>query len=174
MDTVTLVGRLLVSLAAVLGVIWVVARRARKGSRTKDQRIIEVLDRASLSRSSSVAVVRVGEQAFVLGVADAHVSVLGETDLEAARAARDARTAPRRGAGSHARAVGRIAGGGTPRTRPAPAAEPAPAPARPLAPVARQDTGLAAQKAGPLTGSALSPQTWRQTLEGLRDLTARS
>jgi hypothetical protein len=27
---------------------------------------------------------------------------------------------------------------------------------------------------GPLAGSALSPDTWRQTLESLRDLTARS
>ena len=169
MDTVTLVGRLLVSLAAVLGVIWLVARRARKGSRTKDQRIIEVLDRTSLSRSSSVAVVRVGEQAFVLGVADAQVSVLGETDLEAARAARDARTAPRRSTASHSRSASR----GAARTRPAVAAEPARAPSRPLKPVGLPDAD-AGQKASPLAGSALSPQTWRQTLESLRDLTARS
>ena len=165
MDTVTLVGRLLVSLAAVLGVIWLVARRARKGSRTKDQRIIEVLDRTSLSRSSSVAVVRVGEQAFVLGVADAQVSVLGETDLEAARAARDARTAPRRATASHSRSAS--------RNRPAVAAEPARVPSRPLKPVGVPDAD-AGQKASALAGSALSPQTWRQTLESLRDLTARS
>ena len=33
MDTVTMIGRLLVSLAAVLGVMWLLARRMRKGGR---------------------------------------------------------------------------------------------------------------------------------------------
>ena len=43
MDTVTMVGRLLVSLAVVLGVMWLLARRMRKGGRRKDTRLIDVL-----------------------------------------------------------------------------------------------------------------------------------
>src|SRR6266545_2537217 len=86
METVTLVGRLLVSLAVVLVVMWVVARRVRRPGMGKANRLIDVLSRQQLSRTSSVAVVRVMDQALILGVTDGQVSVLGETDLAAAQA----------------------------------------------------------------------------------------
>lgn len=175
MDTVTMIGRLLVSLAAVLGLMWLLARRMRKGGRLKDTRLIDVLGRQQLSRNASVAVVRVGEQALVIGVTDAQVSVLGETDLGAAQAM--------------------VAAGSTtpvkPRrtTRaPAPAGNRADATRR--APAGRHATGsddiefddirlpdstsTAARQRSALSGSALSPQTWRQTVESLRELTSRS
>ena len=157
-----MIGRVLVSLAAVLGVMWVIARRVRKsgGGGKNATRVIEVLDRTSLSKSASVAVVRVGDRALVLGVADAQVSVLGETDLGAARKAQAA-------AGPGKRAAHR-----TVRV-------PAEALEAPVVAPQRQDTPPAApqrgqEPAGALAGSALSPQTWKQTIESLRDLTSRT
>ncbi|SHG27448.1 flagellar protein FliO/FliZ [Jatrophihabitans endophyticus] len=179
-----MVGRLLVSLAVVLGVMWLIARRARKGVRGRNARVIEVLDRASLSRGSSVAVVRVNDRAFVLGIAESQVSILGETDLAAAQAAHE-EAAPARGR--------RRAGTDRPVATAAPAAAPttaaptavrtavrtAPRAVAPTAritvpaPAAPARAAEATRSTGPLAGSALSPQTWKQTIESLRDLTAR-
>ncbi len=163
MDTVATIGRLLVSLAAVLGVMWLLARRARKGMKGKSNRVIEVLDRATISRNASVAVVRVNDQAFVLGVAESQVSILGETDLVAALAAKDDAAQPRsrRAASTHR----------APRTVPVNRTVPTPRVADPQ-PVA--DRPLAGTPQGALSGSALSPQTWKQTIESLRDLTTRA
>lgn len=155
---------MLVSLAAVLGVMWVIARRVRKsGGVGKGTRVIEVLDRSALTKSASVAVVRVGDRALVLGVADAQVSVLGETDLAAAKQAQAANAGGKRASRAAAHRGLRV-----------PVAASAPT----LAPL-RQDTPPAAPQggqdsSGALAGSALSPQTWRQTIESLRDLTSRT
>ena len=162
-----MVGRLLVSLAAVLGVMWLLARRMRKGGRLKDTRLIDVLGRQQLSRTASVAVVRVGEQALVIGVTDAQVSVLGETDLGAAQAmvAASAATTP-------VKPVKPV--------KPARPAAPVGADTRRSAPAGRHATEpddaefTAPRQRSALSGSALSPQTWRQTVESLRELTSRS
>ena len=161
MDTVALVGRLLVSLAAVLVLLWLIGRRLRKGGRFKDTKLIDVLARQQLSRNSSLAVVRIGDQALVVGVTDAQVSVLGETDLGAAQAmlASDGQGTPSAGAATRRH---RVATADRPKERPAAPAVPA------------ELAELADTRRGALTGSALSPQTWKQTLESLRDLTSRS
>src|SRR3954447_21875070 len=86
MDTVALIGRVLVSLAAVLGVMWVIARRMRGSTKKRGTRLLEVLDRQQLSRNATVAVIRIGDQALVVGVTDNQVNVLGDTDLAAAQA----------------------------------------------------------------------------------------
>jgi flagellar protein FliO/FliZ len=156
MNTVFMIGRLLVSLAAVLGLMWFIGRRMRKGGRAKSTQLIDVLGRQQLSRSASVAVVRVGEQALVVGVTDAQVSVLAETDLGAALAMTAAAGEPRTSTARRTSAPRRAA------TPPRPAA-------------ARHSVAddESTASSGPLTGSALSPQTWRQTLDSLRELTAR-
>jgi flagellar protein FliO/FliZ len=155
MDTVAMIGRLLVSLAAVLGVMWLLARRLRKGGRAKDTRLIDVLGRQQLSRNAAVAVVRVGEQALVIGVTDAQVSVLGETDLGAAQAMVAASTS-------------------TPVKRTAPTVRTTGAvPAGRHATPAADDAGAPPAPRSPLTGSALSPHTWKQAVESLRELTSR-
>lgn len=169
MDTVVLVGRLLVSLAVVLGVLWLVTRRMNRRGGRRRQSPIEILGRQQLGRHSAVAVVRVAEQTLVLGVTETAVSLLTTADFEdvdavpaaAERPSRDAahrsaelRLAPRAGhedAGS--------TGSGT-----AVAAGQAPA---------RSGSGPA-QSGSALSGSVLSPGTWRQTVDALRDLTARS
>jgi flagellar protein FliO/FliZ len=156
MGSVELVGRVLVSLVVVLGIVWVLGRKFRKGGQAKGAGLIDVLGRQQLSRTASVAVVRVGSQALIVGITDGQVNVLGETDLMAALA-ETAVPAP-------AAATRRVA---------APAAAPNTAPT--TAPTTVAPVGAVADgssRRGPLAGSALSPATWRQTIESLRDLSA--
>jgi flagellar protein FliO/FliZ len=156
MDTVALIGRVLVSLAAVLGVMWVIARRMRGSTKKRGTRLLEVLDRQQLSRNATVAVIRIGDQALVVGVTDNQVNVLGDTDLAAAQAVLAENEGSRRPAGAR-RAPTASRTVRVQKETPAPAV-PTDAPAR----------------ANALAGSALSPATWKQTIESLRDLTSRT
>jgi flagellar protein FliO/FliZ len=167
MDSVELVGRVLVSLVVILAVIWVLGRKFRKGGKAKGAGLIDVLGRQQLSRTASVAVVRIGSQALVVGITDTQVNVLGETDLVAALAevsvatpAGSTRVDARRNRPSGNRPAPSLPAGAAP-------------PSIPAAPRADTPAGAAtAAPRGPLAGSALSPATWRQTIESLRDLTA--
>ena len=84
LSVVTMLGRLLVSLAVVLALMAVAARFARRrglgSSGTSPSTRIEVLARQGLGRSSSVQLVRVAGRTLVLGVTDTSVQVLGEAD----------------------------------------------------------------------------------------------
>ena len=122
-----LVLRIGFSLLVVLGLLWVLAKVARRPLAGRGGGAIAVLARQQLTRGSTVAVVRVGDRALILGVTDGQVSLLGEAD---------------------------------------PASVDSPAPRRET--VALQDL-----PAGRLNGSLLSPQTWSQTVQFLRDRTAR-
>jgi flagellar protein FliO/FliZ len=159
MESVALVGRLLLSLAVVLGLMWLIARRLkRSGGRGKNGKLIELLSRQQLSRSASVAVVRVLDQALIVGITDGQVAVLGEADLDRAQQALAANEAPKLARPTRpARPV---------RTFPAQR----PVTAAPLDPSVHGARGV---QGGALAGSALSLNTWRQTLDTLRDLTAR-
>jgi flagellar protein FliO/FliZ len=155
MDTAAMVGRLLVSLAAVLGLMWVLARRVKRPGKGKSKQLIDVLSRQQLARNSSIAVVRVMDQALILGMTDTQMTVLGETDLDAVLAKIEAAMPVR-------------------ATRPAPKSV-ATARRAAIAPTADVDVdAVAAQPSGRLAGSALSLATWRQTIESLRDVTART
>lgn len=177
MNSVALVGRLILSLAVVLGLMWIIARRLKKGPGAgRKGQLMDVIARQQLSRTASVAVVRVMDKALIVGITDGQVSVLGETELDAVEqqlaeqsAARAQRTRP------------------TPRPAPAPVAaraarpaRPAPAPApRPSAEQMRvmrlqQSAEPAAERKSPLTGSALSLGTWRQAVDSIKDLTVRT
>ncbi|MDT4932861.1 MAG: flagellar protein FliO/FliZ [Pseudonocardiales bacterium] len=163
MDTVALVGRLLVSLAAVLGLMWLLARRVKRPARGKSSRLIDVLGRQQLSRTSSVTVVRVMDQALILGVTDGQVTVIGEADLDAVHERLEAATAQRTVRAARPSVASHL---------PATAPSSAPSTVAPMAPSAVPAGGALAGSA--LAGSALSLKTWRQTIETLRDLTARS
>jgi flagellar protein FliO/FliZ len=117
-----------------------------------------VVARQPLGRGSSVAVVRVADRALVLGVTDTHVTLLSETDVAVVE---DARTTTRRtpvtGAGAGADALA--------EPHESLAALQAGQTARPLDGRTPGD--------GPLAGSILSPQTWRRTVETLRERTVR-
>jgi flagellar protein FliO/FliZ len=76
-----MIGRMLLALGAVLGVMWLLARFARRPLTGNADRVMSVLARQQLNRNSSVAVLRVLDRAFVLGVTDQGVSLLTETEL---------------------------------------------------------------------------------------------
>lgn len=81
-----LVLRLGFSLAAVLGLFWLVAHlgsRRLGGTRA----LLHVRARQSLSRTASVAVVEVGDRVLVVGIADGGVRLLTELDPESLPAA---------------------------------------------------------------------------------------
>ena len=79
-----LVLRIGFSLLVVFGLMWGLARVARRGGvGRRGSGNLSVLNRQSLSRGSSVAVVQVADRALILGVTDTQVSLLGETDLHA-------------------------------------------------------------------------------------------
>lgn len=75
--------RLAASLAMVVAIILVAAKvlRRRGGlrlGRSHDGPRLDVLDRTSLTRNASVAVVRVGGRGLVVGITDQSVSLLSE------------------------------------------------------------------------------------------------
>jgi flagellar protein FliO/FliZ len=162
-ESVELAGRVMVSLALVLAVMWAIARKLRRGGKQRSSGLIDILGRQQLSRTASVAVLRVGARALVVGVTDTQVTVLGETDLAEAEAVM----------GPVASAT-RVAALG--QRRAAKLQKQTACAATTRAAGRRHDPAAAAtenvRKPGVLAGSALSPQTWRQTLESLRDLTA--
>jgi flagellar protein FliO/FliZ len=79
-----LVLRIGFSLLVILGLLWGLARVARRGGMgRRGSGRLSVLNRQSLSRGSSVAIVQIADRALILGVTDSQVSLLGETDLSA-------------------------------------------------------------------------------------------
>jgi flagellar biosynthetic protein FliO len=167
-DSVAVVGRMLISLAVVLGFMWLIARRMKRPGRVGNGDLMDVLSRRQLSRTASVAVVRVLDQALVIGITDGQVSLIGETDLAAAQQAVQS--------GSPARRSPRP---GRPTPKPSPRIGPdgriltAPAAVAPAAEPAVVALTAPAGRRPVLAGSALSPATWRQTVDSLRNLTTR-
>lgn len=150
MNTVAVIGRMLLALVFVLGVMWLLARWARKPLGGKADRVMAVLARQQLSRTSSVTVVRVMDRALVLGVTEQGVQLITETELSAVENALATEATPGRN-----------------RNR-ARAAETADVTEdRPLD-LQLQPTGRSA-----LDGSVLSPKTWRQLVDTARELTVR-
>lgn len=80
--------RVVISLAVVIGIMIVAARVLRRrgvglgggsgGRRPVGTAAIELLARRGLTRSTSIALVRIGDRHLVVGVTDASVSVLAE------------------------------------------------------------------------------------------------
>lgn len=67
---------LFIAVVLVVAMKWVAKKQA--GAATG---ALEVLARQPLTRTTSVAVVRVGDRAFVLGAGESQVTLIGETDL---------------------------------------------------------------------------------------------
>jgi flagellar protein FliO/FliZ len=78
-----LLGRLVVSLAVVLGLMllaaWVIRRR---GGLLPSKSPFTVLARQPLTRSASLQVVSIGDRALVLGVTEENVTLIAEADLD--------------------------------------------------------------------------------------------
>ena len=79
-----MLGRLLISLVVVFGLMALAGRAVRRrgltGGGTSAGTRIEVLARQGLGRTSSVQLVRVAGRTLVLGVTEHSVQVLGEAD----------------------------------------------------------------------------------------------
>jgi flagellar protein FliO/FliZ len=113
MEVLGLAVRVGVSLACVLGLLWLFSRGLQRGAGTRALSTdrVRVLSRVSLGRSSGLAVVRVGERALVLGVAEGRVNLLSEMPL--------AEVAEPAAAGEDRREVD-LTGGGLDRAVPSP------------------------------------------------------
>ena len=154
-----LVLRIGFSLLIVLALMWGLAKVTRRpltGNRGTGS--LAVLTRQQLSRASSVAVVQVADKAYVLGVTDAQVSLLGETDL----AAFERHPHPH----LHLPHLPHLPHGADRRdTLPIGPDGVVLDDSPPLSPLPEHHD--------PLAGSALSPNTWRSALNFLRERTAR-
>ena len=197
MDTVWLLLRVTLSLAVVLGLVWIAGRRlsGSRASRRSDEPNVQVIDRSSLGRHAGVAVLAVGNRRILVGYGEQRVEMLTElTPVVAPLAAPQGSGAgvPRpRATGAAARAtvtglVASTAGATARTTATVRAAAPAPVPAAALAGTAR-DRDLRAPQfvplspteeavvrgASPLAGSVLSPQTWKDAVHALQERTVR-
>ena len=86
-NTIMMFGRLLFSLAVVMGLMWAAASMLRKRgmgvakSRSAHGADIELLSRRPMGRNTSIAVVRVGEKAIVVGVTDQRITKLDDAEV---------------------------------------------------------------------------------------------
>jgi len=83
-----LLGRLIVSIGVVLAVMWLAAKAVRNRNiggmrKASSGASIEVLARQSFGKNASVAIVRAGDKALVIGVTDSQVNLLAEADAKA-------------------------------------------------------------------------------------------
>jgi len=128
-----LVLRVVFSLSVVLGLLWLIARVSSRRLRgSAHQGLVRTLVRQPLSRGSSLAVVSVGERVLVVGVTEQQVNLL--TELDPSELEVEPPAVPSR-----------------------PDTTGTATPLDPSAPGARR-----AETSGPLSGSVLSTQTWKQ------------
>ena len=175
METLFLGLRVLVSLGAVLGLLWWLQRRfsADTGSGGKEQPAIKVVSRQPITPKASVVVVETGGQRFLLGVTEGSVNVLHTSELPADP---EPGTEPGPDAGFAASLEAAGAGYAMPADPDAPytSAQYAPAPGPHAAPRRAGRGAHALPSTHPvsarsaLNGSILAPETWRQAGEFLR------
>ncbi len=170
-DLLPLIVRVAVSLVAVLGLVWLLSRAARRrmGGRAVDASRFTVVARQSLSRSAGVTVLRLGDEALVVGVTDASVQLLARMPLDSITGTSTEVTSEVVSVREVARDLAEEPVSDTPAS-PALRFTPASSPRRATATVAV--TGVPQQRAA-LAGSALSPATWTSALEVLRERTTR-
>lgn len=80
MRTLGLAVQVVLSLGAVLALMWLLARALRGKVNASGAGALELLARLPMTRGSSVAVVRVADQILVLGVTESQVTVLTVAD----------------------------------------------------------------------------------------------
>lgn len=81
MDTLFVALRVIVSLAAVVGVLFVLQRRIAKGSSSsRASKLVTVVGRQGISQKASVVVLDVEGQRYLLGVTEHSVTVLNSAE----------------------------------------------------------------------------------------------
>lgn len=83
MDQLILGLRVLVSLAAVLGLMWLLARRLRRGAAVPKAKALTVVSRQAVGPKASVVLVDTDGRRFLLGVTEHGISVLHSGEAEA-------------------------------------------------------------------------------------------
>ncbi|MES2093297.1 MAG: flagellar biosynthetic protein FliO [Actinomycetota bacterium] len=77
MDTLFVALRVLLSLAAVVGLLWFLQRRISKGTRsTRQAKLVNVVTRQQLAQKASVVVIDVEGKRFLLGITEHSMTVL--------------------------------------------------------------------------------------------------
>ena len=132
--------RLVVSLAIVVGLLLLLVRIGGRKFRGQAGALVRVVHRQPLSRTSSVAVVTVGSRVLVLGTTEHQVSIL--TELEPEELGLDAPVLDEVPEDQELATLDTLGG-------------------RPLRPMVADPL----TSRGPLVGSVLSPQTWRQAFQ---------
>ncbi|MEU4016743.1 flagellar biosynthetic protein FliO [Microbacterium sp. NPDC028030] len=149
----------MLSLAAVLGVLWYLQRRvARTQARRRDGEAITVLGRQGVGPKAQIVVIQTADARYVLGVTEHGVNVVDRLPVKEA-ALPDATARPSWSTGSDTAADAEefdrilaataLAESTPPHTSPAPQRR-------------------VRHRNDPLRGSILSPETWRQTAEAIR------
>jgi len=161
--------RVVVSLGLVLALLWVAARALQKGRAGTARGVdVDVLARLPLAQKSSLAVVRLGDQALVLGVTESRVALLCQAP------AADLAVEPE---SSLTDVLTVAAASQGPSQPPSLTASPttslttSPVPASRVA--ARQAARSSAAAGSGVAGSALSPQTWAKAVAAVREMTVR-
>jgi flagellar protein FliO/FliZ len=176
MELAGLLLRVAVSLGLVLAVLWFAAKGLRSSQRRSRAGVdVDVLTRQPLAQKSSLAVVRLGDRALVLGVTESRVELLHETalaDVLVPYQPTDADLTALENGPATTQEASRGAGGAAASRATVPTQLPPTATGRPSLLKAR---GVVAsqQPQGPLAGSALSPQTWSRAVQVLREKTVR-
>lgn len=165
MDTFWLVLRVVVSLAIVMGLIWALARVKNRVS-PKGASALQVLSKVPVSKRGSLLLVELGGKTLLIGSTDNAISLITEVDLtDDEEAAKQKRTPVDFDTILDEWRTEAIDEGlplaAEPVAQEAPIGEVAIAAATP-------------RNGGPLAGSVLSPQTWRQLTQVLREKTVRS
>ena len=158
--------RVVVSLGLVLALLWVAARTLHKGrARAAGGVDVDVLARVPLAQKSSLAVVRLGDEALVLGVTESRVELLCRTSAADVTIEPETALPPALAAVPAGSLAGSLPGSlaGQPGTSPAAGAP---------VPVGRVAARQAARSSA-LAGSALSPQTWTKAVAAVREMTVR-
>jgi flagellar protein FliO/FliZ len=82
MEPVFLALRVVLSLAVVLGLLWIVQRRiGRKARKNNTGELVTVVTRRGISQKASVVVVDVEGTRYLLGVTEQSVNVLGTSEV---------------------------------------------------------------------------------------------
>ncbi|MGM0928717.1 MAG: flagellar biosynthetic protein FliO [Actinomycetota bacterium] len=114
METVVLALRVALSLAVVLGLLWVLQRRFSRGAHTGARKLVRVVERQTIGPKASVVVVDADGQRFLLGVTDQAVNVLDTREAPVEEEAQPSHRAPQTASDSFARllelATGRATG----------------------------------------------------------------